>query len=193
MSLDCRVQRNRPAAAGTAGGPDSPRPVVENGIDSSPGERIYRQGELRRYRHAIYCVDLSAFSRLHRMRWRQSRLSARRPNAARSPGRSSLDLRTMPVMKRRMFVYPWDIRDQGAGRVGERLVAARISSVAVATSYHPGKFLRPHAPRRRVWYPEDGAVYFRPDPALYGRLKPRWRRSLRTTHSCYVPGPRGVK
>ncbi len=76
-------------------------------------------------------------------------------------------------MKRRMFVYPWDIRDEGAGPVGERLVAAGISSVAVATSYHAGKFLRPHAPCRRVWYPEDGTVYFQPDPGFYGRLRPK--------------------
>ncbi|MEO3430918.1 hypothetical protein AAFN88_18840 [Pelagibius sp. CAU 1746] len=72
-----------------------------------------------------------------------------------------------------MFLYPWDVRDEGADRVGARLAAAGISSVAVATSYHAGKFLRPHAPNGRVWYPEDGTVYFRPDPSLYGRLKPR--------------------
>jgi hypothetical protein len=72
-----------------------------------------------------------------------------------------------------MFVYPWDLRDEGAGRVGQRLIAAGISSASVATSYHAGKFLRPHAPTARVWYPEDGTIYFRPDAALYGRLKPQ--------------------
>src|SRR3546814_19695756 len=79
-------------------------------------------------------------------------------------------------MKRRMFVYPWDVCDEGARRVGERLLAAGISSVAVATSYHAGKFLRPHAPSRKVWYPEDGTIYFRPEPSLYGRLKPQVAR-----------------
>ena len=76
-------------------------------------------------------------------------------------------------MNQRMFVYPWDVRDEGARTVCHRLVKAGINSVAVATSYHAGKFLRPHAPRRKVWYTEDGTIYFRPELALYGRLKPR--------------------
>lgn len=76
-------------------------------------------------------------------------------------------------MKRRMFIYPWDIRDEGAGTVGGRLLSAGISSLAVATSYHAGKFLRPHAPFGKVWYAEDGTIYFRPDPRLYRRLKPK--------------------
>jgi hypothetical protein len=43
----------------------------------------------------------------------------------------------------------------------------------VATSYHAGKFVRPHAAGRKVYFPEDGTVYFRPDASRYGRIKPR--------------------
>lgn len=72
-----------------------------------------------------------------------------------------------------MFLYPWDLRDEGVEAVRDRLVDVGIASVAVATSYHAGKFLRPHAPLGRICYPEDGTIYFRPDLARYGRLKPK--------------------
>ena len=72
-----------------------------------------------------------------------------------------------------MYVYAWDLWQEGTAEVASRLRGARINSVSLATSYHAGKFLRPHAPRDRVWFPEDGTVYFRPDPALFGRLVPQ--------------------
>lgn len=72
-----------------------------------------------------------------------------------------------------MYVYVWDLWQEGTAEVAARLRAAGINSVSVATAYHAGKFLRPHAPRDRVWFPEDGTVYFRPDPSLYGRLAPQ--------------------
>lgn len=79
-----------------------------------------------------------------------------------------------PAMQRhRLYVYPWDLRDEGAGTVADRLRAAGLGGVTLATSYHAGKFLRPHAPGRKVYFPEDGTVYFTPNPALYRDLAPR--------------------
>lgn len=72
-----------------------------------------------------------------------------------------------------MYVYPWDLWQEGTAEVAARLRAAGINAVSVATAYHAGKFLRPHASRDRVWFPEDGTVYFRPDPSLYSRLVPQ--------------------
>ncbi len=72
-----------------------------------------------------------------------------------------------------MYLYPWDLRDEGAGAVGDRLRAARIGGVTLATSYHAGKFLRPHSPAGKVYFPEDGTVYFTPDPKLYREIAPR--------------------
>lgn len=71
-----------------------------------------------------------------------------------------------------LYVYPWDLRDEGAGPVADRLRAAGIDGVVLATSYHAGKFLRPHSPGGKVYFPEDGTVYFTPDPSLYRRLQP---------------------
>lgn len=78
-----------------------------------------------------------------------------------------------------MFVYPWDLQDEGTAEVAARLTGAGLNAVSLATAYHAGKFLRPHAPRGRVYFPEDGTVYFRPDPARYGRLQPQAARMVR--------------
>jgi hypothetical protein len=72
-----------------------------------------------------------------------------------------------------MYTYAWDLAEEGVDRVAGRLQDAGIDTVTLATSYHAGKFLRPHAPGRKVYFPEDGTVYFRPDHRRYGRIKPR--------------------
>lgn len=82
-----------------------------------------------------------------------------------------------PAMQRHsMYLYPWDLRDEGAGTVSDRLAAAGIGGVTLATSYHAGKFLRPHGPAGKVYFPEDGTVYFTPDDALYRTLVPQRAR-----------------
>lgn len=75
-----------------------------------------------------------------------------------------------------MFVYPWDLQDEGTAQVAARLTGAGLDWVSLATAYHAGKFLRPHGPRGRVFFPEDGTVYFRPDHTRYGRLQPKAAR-----------------
>ncbi|PHQ93484.1 MAG: hypothetical protein COB40_14125 [Marinosulfonomonas sp.] len=76
-------------------------------------------------------------------------------------------------MRKAMYTYAWDLHEEGVETVASRLRDAGINTFNLATSYHAGKFLRPHAPRRKVYFPEDGSVYFRPDPSVYGRIKPR--------------------
>ena len=44
--------------------------------------------------------------------------------------------------------------------------------MTIAGSYHAGKFLRPHGRTGKVYFPEDGTVYFRADPERYGAIKP---------------------
>ncbi len=75
--------------------------------------------------------------------------------------------------RRGMYVYAWDLWEEGPGAVVGRLRDAGLNAVSLATAYHAGKFLRPHAPARKVLFPEDGTVYFRPDASLYGRLTPQ--------------------
>lgn len=72
-----------------------------------------------------------------------------------------------------MWIYLWDIVDEGYDAVLARLKENRLTSVSLATAYHAGKFLAPHNPKRKVVFLEDGTVYFQPNPLLYGKLKPR--------------------
>lgn len=67
-----------------------------------------------------------------------------------------------------VFAYPWDVLDETpdifCANVRERMGA---DTVSVAVSYHAAKLILPHNPRRKVYYPDDGAVYFHPDPAAF--------------------------
>ena len=77
------------------------------------------------------------------------------------------------MMHSAMYLYAWDLQEEGVGEVAARLRGAGLDTVSLATSYHAGKFLRPHAPQRKVYFPEDGTVYFRPDMSRYRRIRPR--------------------
>jgi hypothetical protein len=76
-------------------------------------------------------------------------------------------------MQKGMYTYAWDLQEEGVKTVVDRLCNAGLNTVTVATSYHAGKFLRPHAPQNKVYFPEDGTVYFQPDLSRYCRVKPR--------------------
>lgn len=71
-----------------------------------------------------------------------------------------------------VFVYAWDLLDEGVDTVTGRLRDAGADSVALATSYHAGKFVRPHGRSGKVYFPDDGTIYFRHRPERYGRVKP---------------------
>src|SRR5919199_3546646 len=73
---------------------------------------------------------------------------------------------------RGLYTYAWDLADEGFAAVAERARAAGLTTITLAAAYHAGKFLRPHGVSGKVYFPEDGTVYFRPDPARYGRVKP---------------------
>ncbi|MDU9006350.1 hypothetical protein [Sedimentitalea todarodis] len=66
-----------------------------------------------------------------------------------------------------IWTYPWDLHDIGLDAALERTSQAGLNTISLATSYHAGRFLQPGNPRRRVYFPEDGTVYFRSDPAKW--------------------------
>jgi hypothetical protein len=76
-------------------------------------------------------------------------------------------------MEHGLFTYAWDLDAEGYDAALGRIAEAGFSTVNLATQYHAGKFLLPRNPRRRVYFQEDGAVFFRPDASRYGRLTPR--------------------
>jgi hypothetical protein len=62
-----------------------------------------------------------------------------------------------------VWAYPWDLADIGVETALARVTAAGATMVSLATSYHAGRFLQPGNPKRRVYYPEDGTVYYTVD------------------------------
>lgn len=71
-----------------------------------------------------------------------------------------------------MYAYAWDLADEGLAAVISQIEALGIDTITIAGSYHAGKFLRPHGRNGRVYFPEDGTVYFNADPGRYGTIKP---------------------
>jgi len=79
----------------------------------------------------------------------------------------------MHRMEAGLYTYAWDLEAEGYDRAVGRIAEAGFTAVNLATSYHAGKFILPHNPRRKVYFAEDGALYFQPDLSKYGRLQPR--------------------
>lgn len=81
-----------------------------------------------------------------------------------------------------MWIYLWDLVDEGHEKVLRNLSENGLTSISLATAYHAGKFLAPHNPKRKVVFLEDGTVYFRPDPKMYGRIHPRINSLVKAGH-----------
>jgi hypothetical protein len=73
---------------------------------------------------------------------------------------------------RAIYTYAWDLAETGTKAAVEEFRRLGLDTVTYAGSYHAGKFLRPHGRRGKVYFPEDGTVYFKPDPRRYGAIKP---------------------
>ena len=71
-----------------------------------------------------------------------------------------------------LYVYPWDLADEGLETVLGRIRPTGINTLTLAASYHAGKFLRPHGVGGKVYFPVDGTVYFQARPERYGHIRP---------------------
>lgn len=74
---------------------------------------------------------------------------------------------------RAIYAYAWDLAETGVREAVEELGARGINTITLAGSYHAGKFIRPRGRESKVYFPEDGAAYFRHDPKAYGEIKPQ--------------------
>ncbi len=82
------------------------------------------------------------------------------------PHRSGIVARTSA------FAFPQDLLDEGIEQVLDRLKASGVNGVTVATTYHHGRDLVPHNPRRSLLYHEGGVTYFEPPGPFNGPLQP---------------------
>lgn len=74
-----------------------------------------------------------------------------------------------------MWAYPWDVVGEGVEKFLDAIEASGASRVSVATAYHSGLFVTPHHSKHRLYFPEGGAIYFRPTDETTSTLaiKPR--------------------
>jgi hypothetical protein len=73
---------------------------------------------------------------------------------------------------RAFYAYAWDLVERGIPEVVAEVRDLGLNTLSVAGAYHAGKFLRPRGTGGKTYFPEDGTVYFRPDPSRYGKIKP---------------------
>jgi hypothetical protein len=73
---------------------------------------------------------------------------------------------------RAIYAYPWDLAEVSLEDAASRFASLGLDTITIAGSYHAGKFLRPHGEAGKVYFPEDGVVYFHADPRRYGAIKP---------------------
>ena len=71
-----------------------------------------------------------------------------------------------------IYTYAWDLAETGVAVAANEFRALGLDTVTIAGSYHAGKFMRPHGKAGKVYFPEDGTVYFNADPSRYGGIKP---------------------
>jgi hypothetical protein len=77
------------------------------------------------------------------------------------------------IMYRALYTYAWDLLDKSPAQTIAEFQDYGLNTLTLATSYHAGKFIRPHSADGKVYFPEDGTVYFRANMQAYGRLKPQ--------------------
>jgi hypothetical protein len=73
---------------------------------------------------------------------------------------------------RAIYTYAWDLAECGVANAVGQFRELGLDTVTFAGSYHAGKFLRPHGKQGKVYFPEDGTVYFKADLSRYGPIKP---------------------
>lgn len=61
-----------------------------------------------------------------------------------------------------LYAYPWDVIDEGADAVLDAVERAGLNTLYLTTWYHSGMFFLPHNPKRRLYFPTPGALYYRP-------------------------------
>jgi len=76
------------------------------------------------------------------------------------------------VSYKAIYTYAWDLAETGVPAAVDEFRGLGLDTVTMAGSYHAGKFLRPHGKHGKVYFPEDGTVYFKSDATRYGAIKP---------------------
>ena len=65
------------------------------------------------------------------------------------------------TMEATIWAYTWDVVAIGVSRFLDLVKVAGMLGVSLATAYHVGLFLTPYNSNYRVYFPEDGVLYFK--------------------------------
>ena len=71
-----------------------------------------------------------------------------------------------------MRAFAWDLADEGAVEVIDRLRDVGVDGLSLALAYHGGRFYTPHNPRHLVMHAPDGVLYFQPLTTCYESIRP---------------------
>ena len=88
------------------------------------------------------------------------------------------------------YTYPWDLSDEGVAAASAAIAdtVGPGGGVLLALSYHVSTYFSPHNPARKIYFGEEGAVYFQPDEGLYGGTPLRPLVSHLVTGADWMPG-----
>jgi hypothetical protein len=80
-----------------------------------------------------------------------------------------------------MWSYPWDLEDLGIAGALKDMREHNLTGVSLITSYHAGRFLQIRSKKRKVYFPEDGVLYYPSDLSRFRgqRIQPRIGRFIR--------------
>lgn len=79
--------------------------------------------------------------------------------------------RSGPRSRAAIWAYPWDVAGEGVERFVDTIRENGFQRVSVAAAYHSGLFVTPHHSRHRLYFPEGGALHFRPSEDTLGTLE----------------------
>lgn len=79
-----------------------------------------------------------------------------------------------PAARHSLYAYAWDLAGRDTRSTVDEILDLGVDGLSLAASYHAGKFLRPRVSGPgKVYFPEDGTVYFNPQPSRYRAIQPK--------------------
>lgn len=74
-----------------------------------------------------------------------------------------------------LWTYAWDLESDGVENVLKKLKDLGVNAISLASSYHSGFFIHSHNKKHKMYFAEDGVVYFHPDMKYFEdtNIKPK--------------------
>ncbi|MGI8785656.1 MAG: hypothetical protein ACR2L2_18645 [Acidobacteriota bacterium] len=80
---------------------------------------------------------------------------------------TAIQVKDPKASTRGLFMHVWDLVDEDIDSLMSWMHDSNLNQMCIASSYHSGWFVHPHAPKHRLHLAEGGVLYFPPDKKLY--------------------------